>query len=668
MPPKAVRGGAGRGRGRGRGKATASDPAAADSPAPDVQMADAPASQSETAPASEAPAPAVSTPQLSETGDNSFSPNSSPATIPTETPAPTPAHSGPGASSGAATSQPASDASSASKAGPSTRGGRGGARGGAKAPSKFKPKANRADATKLAELARKEEARLAGIAATKAREEARALRGRGRPARGRGDAMGRSSRGGGGSGLFGALPESIKNSSTGFTRLGGGGGGGGSGVSGIKTESGPSRSGGYTGGGGGGGGGGGRMGGFNKDYVPEPHYPGEDGDAPRVDIAMINLVPEDEDDEIQYIGTKSIRKTGLRPVRLDRHEHKARVTIVNTGPVIKIEDDEDGVEVDETRSSSRPGPADTRMGDPRDEISIKTEPGLAATFRHISPDSTSTVEPLSPESKRKVKPELKMDDDAAMTGVLGEKKAQPKKKRAHKQVIQTEEDKAEYERHLEDVAILASELGGLQGNLTDKSKGTDGQEDVLMEEAAPKPEDKRSGRLYLFQFPPILPELYDPVKGKPIDPKKMHDLSADGNGDVEVSGTGTSAKSKAKARDRADLTGESVAIKMEEETISIDKAKMEEEKRSKGKRTPYVHEEGWIGKLVVRQSGKVELSWGGVNLLVGRGVDAGFLTTGIVVDGLEKGPVGGGAPEGRAMSMGQIMGKFVVTPDMENLV
>ncbi|KAI9052152.1 hypothetical protein LZ554_003514 [Drepanopeziza brunnea f. sp. 'monogermtubi'] len=646
MPPKAVRGGAGRGRGRGRGKASASDPAAADLPAPDVQMTDALASRSETAPASEVPAlaPAVSTPQLSEAGDNSFSPNSSPATIPTETPAPTPARSGPGASLGAATSQTASDASSTSKTGPSTRGGR----GGAKVPSKFKPKANRADATKLAELARKEEARLAGIAATKAREEARALRGRGRPARGR------------------------ENSSTGFTRLGGGGGGGGNGVSGIKTESGPSRSGGYTGGGGGGGGGGG-MGGFNKDYVPEPHYPGEDGDAPRVDIAMINLVPEEEDDEIQYIGTKSIRKTGLRPVRLDRHEHKARVTIVNTGPVIKIEDDEDGVEVDETRSSSRPGPVDSRIGDPGDEIKIKTEPGLAPTFRHISPDSTSTVEPLSPESKRKVKqsvvdsPELRMDDDAAMTGVLGEKKAQPKKKRAHKQVIQTEEDKAEYERHLEDVAILASELGGLQGNLTDKGKGTDDQEDVLMEEAAPKPEDKRSGRLYLFQFPPILPELYDPVKGKSIDPKKMHDLSVDGNGDVEISGTGISAKSKAKAKDRADLTGDSVAIKMEE-PISLDKAKMEEEKKSKGKRTPYVHEEGWIGKLVVRQSGKVELSWGGVNLLVGRGVDAGFLTTGIVVDGLEKGPVGGGAPEGRAMSMGQIMGKFVVTPDMENLV
>ena len=98
--------------------------------------------------------------------------------------------------------------------------------------------------------------------------------------------------------------------------------------------------------------------------------------------------------------------------------------------------------------------------------------------------------------------------------------------------------------------------------------------------------------------------------------------------------------------------------------VPLDKVKKEEVKKG---HPPYVNEEGWIGKLIVRKSGRVELSWGGVNLLVGRGVDAGFLTTGIVVDSIEKGPPGGGAPEGRALSMGQIMGKFVVTPDWEHM-
>ena len=81
-----------------------------------------------------------------------------------------------------------------------------------------------------------------------------------------------------------------------------------------------------------------------------------------------------------------------------------------------------------------------------------------------------------------------------------------------------------------------------------------------------------------------------------------------------------------------------------------------------------VQEEGWIGKLIVRESGRVELCWGGTNLLVGRGVDAGFLTTGVMVDMIEKGPPGGGAPEGKALSMGQVMGKFVVTPDWDKMV
>jgi DNA-directed RNA polymerase III subunit RPC4 len=39
-----------------------------------------------------------------------------------------------------------------------------------------------------------------------------------------------------------------------------------------------------------------------------------------------------------------------------------------------------------------------------------------------------------------------------------------------------------------------------------------------------------------------------------------------------------------------------------------------------------------------------------------------------MVDMIEKGPPGGGAPEGKAMSMGQVMGKFVVTPDWERMV
>lgn len=450
-------------------------------------------------------------------------------------------------------------------------------------------------------------------------------------------------------------------------RSGGGGSSGGFGGD-FKRDPG-SRSGGGRGGGGGSG-----SGGYftNGDYIPNPRYPGEDEDTPRVDIATINLISDDEDGP-----SVRFRSGGMRPVRLDRHEHKPRVTIVNTGPAIKSQaDDEDKIEIDEKRSARPTVKQDPTKGGPGDEIQIKSEPDLTVTFRATTPDPSGEVEPISPNSRRKVKdrlgsPEAAIDHD--MSGNVPEAKDEKKarrstKNRDQKPGFQTEEDREEYARHLLDVEVLAKELGGMQGNLNEdkgKGKAKDAEGDDMMADAT-KPEDHRSGRLYLFQFPPVLPELYNPEDGNPRDKIDLTttEKPKDTDADVEMGGTAPSAKGKGKLKDRVDLIGEIPPIKLEEEAVPLDKARKEEIQKG---RTPYVKEEGCIGKLIVRKSGRVELSWGGVNLLVGRGVDAGFLTTGIVVDSLEKGPPGGGAPEGRALSMGQIMGKFVVTPDWEHM-
>jgi DNA-directed RNA polymerase III subunit RPC4 len=208
MPPKGSRGG-GRGRGRGRGKATASstaEPAA--EPAADVPMTgtdDRPESKSALAasppPASELSNAKITTPQNLLEDDSAPSPNSSPATVPTETPAPTPVR---------VPLQRTESTGSASV--PPTRGGRGG-RGKGAAESRFKPKNIRRDAGELQELAQKEQARLAGIAQDRAREEAKLVRGRGRPPRGRGDVMGRGAAVGRAtataSGVFSVAPEAL---------------------------------------------------------------------------------------------------------------------------------------------------------------------------------------------------------------------------------------------------------------------------------------------------------------------------------------------------------------------------------------------------------------------------------------------------------------------------
>jgi DNA-directed RNA polymerase III subunit RPC4 len=429
----------------------------------------------------------------------------------------------------------------------------------------------------------------------------------------------------------------------------------------------------------------------SKDFIPDPQYPDEDLDAPRVDIEHINLVSDASDDDVIFTGSrkvpngrgKSTNKRGLKPVRLHREEHKERLTLVNTEPAIKIQSDSDEEfpAIDELRSSRAPAKEKEFTGTYEDfeaNTRIKVEPGLELTFNGTRPPPATSTDPQrqvkdltsSPESKRKIKDQLANsaidldgpEDDAAAKAKRERKARTFIKKKDTKPVIQTEEDRAEYERHLEDVAILANELGGLQGNLGAQPQDADG--DVAMDGGVNQYRDNKAGRLYLFQFPPVLPELYNPMHPKPKTKAEIRAEKEKEKAEQDVQMGGMSAKAKGKMKD---ATVDATVIKVEEEVVlgPDGKPKKEEEKR---KRDEVVHEEGWIGKLVVRESGRVELCWGGTNLLVGRGVDAGFLTTSVMVDMIEKGPPGGGAPEGKAMSMGQVMGKFVVTPDWERMV
>jgi DNA-directed RNA polymerase III subunit RPC4 len=78
--------------------------------------------------------------------------------------------------------------------------------------------------------------------------------------------------------------------------------------------------------------------------------------------------------------------------------------------------------------------------------------------------------------------------------------------------------------------------------------------------------------------------------------------------------------------------------------------------------------------LVLRESGKVELVWGGTNMKVGRGIETHYFSMGGVVDGMDswkKDENGEDIPltnggKGKSMAMGEIMGKFVVTPDFKS--
>lgn len=363
-------------------------------------------------------------------------------------------------------------------------------------------------------------------------------------------------------------------------------------------------------------------------------------------------------------------KGGLKPIRLDRKEHKERVTMVNTEPAIKSapEDDKndpDTMIIDESRPSQAIPDKREWKDRYRDEVEIKMEPGIVPEMSYAREPTASSP----PPSDFKVPLEIGADDPNVELkpakpepiSPRTERKAKPRhtSKRKNKMpVIQTEEDRAEWERHLEDMDILRKELGGM-ATLDAQNKGKDVEGDVDMEEAAVQetPKDDREGRVYLFQFPPVLPKLYnDNTSSNPNDVVNNDDM------EMIVS---------------LDLTkDEKSEIKSEEKVMEIKQEELDEDEVKKQKeREKLVVEEGAIGRLVLRESGEVELVWGGTNMKVGRGIETSFFSLGAVVDGMnqwQKDDKGKDVPamsgsRGKSMAMGEIMGKFVVTPDWTNI-
>ena len=405
----------------------------------------------------------------------------------------------------------------------------------------------------------------------------------------------------------------------------------------------------------------------SEKFRPEPQYPDDDGSAPRVDIELINQ-SSDSDDDVIFAGIRSVNKGkgkatgkgGLKPIRLDRKEHKERSMIVNTEPSIKLELEEadaDGMIIDEGRSSKAAKVKERRAYD--SGVKIKTDPEVIPRMtytREATKLDSPPSAPLGPDEVGADHSNTKPEHTArAQFSVGTEWKATPRVSRETPKVpvIQTEEDRAEWARHLEDVEILRRELGGMAASLRPRNRGKDTEGDTDMEEAENEGIPKQvleDGRVYLFQFPPVLPKLFN-----------AETTSNPNHEDFEMIVP-------------VDLTKEDKQVKSEE-VIEVKQEEQEiDEMRRRQDTDKLVTEEGAIGKLVLRQSGEVEMVWGGTSMKVGRGIETSFYSLGAVVDGMmhsmdERTET---VPEnlvkrGKSMAMGEIMGKFVVTPDWSHV-
>ncbi|EME86185.1 uncharacterized protein MYCFIDRAFT_82113 [Pseudocercospora fijiensis CIRAD86] len=546
-----------------------------------------------------------------------------------------------------------------------------------------KPKfAGRRSATARAELeaaeAKKKEAE-AKAAAEQAKKDAkdarkfgyrgndRGGRGGGRGGRGRGGHMGdahRQRHESNATGVFGGGQASAEaRSGWGSRRIGGGGGGGG----GRGTHT--------SGGSGGGSGTGGTsrpsyssggmgikneldvdMGGMRPIKVEEGGYISSDEDEAEGQVG-----PKQDIDQLQIIdltGDEPPLEDPFAPVRLSRVPHKERaigLTVEEDSPESsdapeavseKRKGKQKAKDVEFTGSSAIPKRPTTYSSSETEENEhpIKQEstederqtrprtpdPATAGTGAEIV--SPSRDLPVSPESRRRAKARIKATADALDDDLSDFEIPDPPR-------FQTQAEKDEWDRQYDDLRQIRVEFGR---QIPKDAVQPDAEGDTAMAEANAKleklkvAEESRNQNVYIFQFPPVLPDLM-PVSVKP----EPGTAEADGEGEaMDVDQTA-------------------------EKTVEVN----DDESKNTQPKLP----SGNVGKLRIHKSGKATLDWGGTSLILGKGADATFLQNVLIAsvpDGKPK--EGEPAPEDQepavGMGMGQIRGKFVFTPNWTEIL
>lgn len=162
-------------------------------------------------------------------------------------------------------------------------------------------------------------------------------------------------------------------------------------------------------------------------------------------------------------------------------------------------------------------------------------------------------------------------------------------------------------------------------------------------------EESLEGHMFMFQFPPVLPPLKPAARDKGKQPANAMEEDDDDDGFIY------SNTDRAFAEMAVDSTGEPVKIEEEEE-------EEEEDDLAAGRSNGLPNVGGYVGQLVVRKSGKVELDWGGVRLGLSPGLQTGFLRHAVLIDHDKDAKPQPGQSAGAAYGMGKIQGSFVVAP------
>lgn len=326
-------------------------------------------------------------------------------------------------------------------------------------------------------------------------------------------------------------------------------------------------------------------------------------DQPRRDIERIWISSEEDEDVVlkrkgkqRRLSSKTSRPfTGLRPVRAARAlPEEQEDTKTNIGVEKDMTDGDQIVDVES------------------DEVQTEDVP-----------ETVKRNPPPSPELSKKIP--RKTDHKIRETRNLAE----------------TVEEKAERLR-------LQDDMQGLRDAFLHKSD-TDDTVDSKEEEAVFGRTDH--DRMFLFQLPPLVPQLYDP---------ETRDLQNGNHMDVNPVQVKAEDAGTAQAADAAQKDNEAMkAAPKPPATIYTADSTLEE-------RFP----QGLVGTLRIHKSGKVSLDWGGTNMEVRYGTEVDFLQDVVCIeDNAGSNEEDEALIEGRgnAYAMGQINQKMVLVPDWGRL-
>ena len=343
----------------------------------------------------------------------------------------------------------------------------------------------------------------------------------------------------------------------------------------------------------------------------------------RVNIEQINLVssdedPDSDDDPIPTTSTKRHKphreaSSALRPVRVERHEHVSRVA---------------GLTVKPRRSASAETKEAPQAKEKQDVETIASdgEASKDSDLEFIRSDARSeTGRGKARQADITVREDIEVEEDTAKPKARGARKVHFQ----HLDAVETVEEREEQERREEAVKSLKEELVSMAAITT----GSDGADMV----------SGRNGNLYLFQFPPLTPMLFDNKK------TTNGETAADGH----VSAP-TTARNDTISQSKEGKSGSSGIIKKEE---GAEKSVVDDRSLTAiGQKLP----EGKVGKLKVHKSGRVSLEWGGVDMEMEPGAEVDFLQDALLT-------TSAGETDNIAWSMSQIKRKVVVTPSWEKL-